>query len=136
MRGALCALLLGALLAVGCGGITPPDLFIVKRSGAGPHAGLTVLINEEGGVRCNGGPELKLTDPQLVKARAIQEELEKPSSHHLALAAQPGSVLSYSVRDQSGTVTFADNSKGQPKVLRTLVLLTLEAAQQVCHLAE
>jgi hypothetical protein len=132
----LAVLAAAAALAVGCGGITPPDLFIVKRSGTGPHARLTMLINEEGGIRCNGGPELKLSDPQLVKARAIQEELEKPSSHHLALAAQPGSVLSYSVRDENGTVSFADNSRGQPKVLRALVLLVLEASQQVCHLPE
>ncbi len=136
MRAALLGLLAAALAGAGCGGVTAPDLFIVKRSGAGPHARLTLLINEEGGVRCNGGPGLKLSDQQLVKARAIQEELEEPSSHHLALAAQPGSVLSYSVRDQNGTVTFADDSKRQPKVLRALVLLVLEAAQQVCHLPE
>ncbi len=136
MRAAVLGVLMSLLLASGCGGITPPDLFIVQRSGAGPHARLTMLVNEEGGVRCNGGPELKLSDPQLVKARAIQEELEKPASHHLALPAQPGSVLGYSVRDQNGTVTFADNSRDQPKVLRALVLLVLETAQQVCHLPE
>ncbi len=136
MRSAVLVLLVATLLAAGCGGVTASDLFVVKRSGAGPHARLTMLINEEGGIRCNGGPELKLSDPQLVRARAIQEELEEPSSHNLALTAEPGSVLSYSVRDQSGTVTFADNSTNQPKVLRALVLLVLEAAQQVCHLPE
>ncbi len=137
MRAAGLALVAAAaLLAGGCGGITAPDLFIVHRSGLGPNAKLTLLINEEGGVRCNAGPELKLTDPQLVKARAIQEELEEPSAKHLTLAAEPGSVLSYSVRDQNGTVAFADNSKNQPKVLRSLVLLVLETAQQVCRLPQ
>jgi hypothetical protein len=95
---------------------------------------LTMLVNEEGGIRCNGGPELKLSDPQIVKARAIQEDLKEPASKHLALAATPGSVLAYSVRDVDGTITFADNSSAQPKVLRSLALFVLEAAQQACHL--
>ena len=44
--------------------------------------------------------------------------------------------MSYTVRDQEGTVTFADNSKAQPKVLRSLALFVLETAQVVCHLPE
>ncbi len=122
------------LVAVGCGGINAPDLFIVKRSGSGPAAKLTLLVNEEGGIRCNGGPELKLSDPQIVKARAIQEEIKEAASQQLVLSPQPGSVLAYNLRDADGTVSFADNSKGQPKVLRSLQLFVLEAAQQVCHL--
>ena len=125
-----------AFVALGCGGIKAPDLFIVKRSGSGPNAQLTMLVNEEGGIRCNGGTELKLSDPQIVKARAIQEDLKEPASKHLALPPQPGSVLAYSVRDVDGTVTFADNSHAQPKVLRSLALFVLEAAQQVCHLPQ
>jgi len=128
---------LAALAALaGCGGIKAPDLFIVNRSGSSPPARLTMLVNEEGGVSCNGGPELKLSDAQLVKARAITEELHEPASHDLTLPARPGSVLSYAVRDQDGMVRFADNSAAQPKVLRALALFVLEAAQQVCHLAE
>jgi len=137
MRACALGLALAAAAAVGgCGGIKAPDLFIVNRSGSGPQARLTLLVNEEGGVSCNGRQELKLSDPQLVKARAIQEELHEPASHHLSLAAQPGSVLGYAVRDQDGTVTFADNSEGQPKVLRSLALFVLETAQQLCRLPE
>lgn len=126
----------GLLLLAGCGGIKAPDLFIVERSGSGPNARLTMLVNEEGGIRCNSGSELKLSDPQIVKARAIQEEIKEAASSHLALPAKPGSVLAYSVRTMDGTVTFADNSSDQPKVLRSLALFVLEAAQQVCHLPE
>ena len=130
------SLISSVLFALGCGGIKAPDLFIVKRSGSGPYAQLTMLVNEEGGIRCNGGAELKLSDPQIVKARAIQEDLKEPAAEHLALRANPGSVLAYSVRDVDGTVTFADNSSAQPKVLRSLALFVLEAAQQVCHLPQ
>ena len=40
------------------------------------------------------------------------------------------------MRDADGTVRFADNSRGQPAVLRQLVLFVLQTAQQVCHLPE
>lgn len=138
---ALVSALLLASGAASCGGIKAPDLFIVQRSGSGPHAGLTLLVNEEGGVRCNGaamrhGRKLKLSDAALIEARELQEDLHDPASNHLSLPARPGSVLSYSVRDEDGTVRFSDNSLGQPKVLRELTLFVLRTARRVCGLPE
>lgn len=130
---ATAALATAAPLA-GCGGIAAPDLFVVQRSGSVAGAGLTMVVNEEGGVRCNGGPTLKLSDPQLVEARAIQEDLHEPASKHISLPPGPRSVLSYYVRDENGTVRFSDDSAGQPQVFRRLALLVLQAAQHVCHL--
>jgi len=124
------------MLSAGCGGVKAADLFIVYRTGSTPHARLTLLVNEEGGVHCNGGPTLKLGDSQLVQARAIQEELNDAASSHLSLPSRPGSVLSYYVRDENGTVRFSDNSVGQPAVLHQLELFVLQTAQQVCHLPE
>jgi hypothetical protein len=130
-------LLCAATLAAGCGGVEAPDLFIVYRTGSGPGARLTLLVNEEGGVRCNGGKKtFKLSDSQIVQARAIQEDLHDPASKHLSLPARAGSVLSYYLRDENGAVRFSDNSRGQPAVFRQLALFVLQAAQQVCHLAE
>jgi hypothetical protein len=136
--------LAASLVLVGltsCGGIAAPDLFVVQRSGSGPHAGLTLLVNEEGGVRCNGvsrrdGRKLKLGDSALVQARAIQEDLKQPASANLSLPPRRESVLSYFVRDEDGTVRFSDNSSGQPKVLRQLALFVLETAQRVCRLPQ
>jgi hypothetical protein len=148
LRPARCAALSGACLAAlasallaGCGGIKAPDLFVVQRDGSGPHAKLTLLVNEEGGVHCNGqgsrdGSKLKLSDPALVQARAIQEELEEPSSKHTVLAPGAKSVLRYSVRDEHGYVRFSDDSAGQPKVFRQLALFVLQTAQGVCGLPE
>ncbi len=146
MRGAAGVGVLAAVttvtLAAGCGGgIAAPDLFIVQRSGSGPGARLTLLVNEEGGVHCykeptHPGPTLKLSDPQLVQARAIQEALKSPAEEHVSLPARPGSVLSYYIRDENGNVRFADNSAGQPKVFRSLALFVLQTAQQVCHLPQ
>jgi hypothetical protein len=139
-RLALAPLAVAAALS-GCGGITAPDLFIIQRSGSDPSAKLTLLVNEEGGVSCNGvsmlaGRKLKLSDPQLVQARAIQEDLSEPASKHVSSAPRPGSVLSYRVRDEAGSLSFSDNSAGQPPVFRRLALFVLQTAQRVCHLPE
>jgi hypothetical protein len=123
-----------ALLLSSCGGINAPDLFLVQRGGTVPGARLTLLVNDEGGVRCNAGPERKLSDAQLIEARAIQEDLRGPAGDHLALPPGPGSVLSYRVRDENGSVSFSDNSRGQPSVLHRLALFVLQAAQRVCGL--
>ena len=136
-RGAVLALLPAVALApAACGGVKAADLLLVERSGSTAGAHLTLLVDEEGVVHCNGGPALKVSDPQLVQARAIQEELEKPAGEGLKLPPRPGSVLSYTVHDEQGTVRFSDNSAGQPKVLRQLALYVLQVAQQVCRLPE
>lgn len=117
--------------------MTPADLFVVYRSGSSPHARLTLLVDEEGGVTCNGRQATqKLDDAQIVKAREIQEDLQKPASAHLSLPPRAGSVLSYYVRDENGTVHFSDNSASQPAVLQKLQLFVLQTAQERCHLAE
>lgn len=121
-------------LITGCGGVRAPDLFIVERSGPGGR--LTLLVNEQGGLRCNGGHELTLSDPQLIQARALQEELAAPAGENLSLSPRPGSVFVYRVRDESGSVSFADNSLAMPKVLRNMALFVLQVAQQDCHLPQ
>jgi hypothetical protein len=140
-HGKLALLAFAATVLGGCGGVTAPDLFIVQRSGSGPDAKLTLLVNEEGGVTCNGvssssSHKLKLSDAQLVQARAIQEDLHDPASEHMSLPPGAKSVLSYRVRDEAGSVSFSDTSAGQPPVFRQLALFVLRAAQQVCHLPE
>jgi hypothetical protein len=133
------ALLMGALL-VGCGeSVELPDLFVVQRSGGEPGARLTLVVNEGGAVHCyrnpaHRGPTRQLSDPQLVLARGIQEELQSASVKHLTLPARAGSVFSYYVRDSEGAVRFSDNSAGQPAVLRHLAFFVLEVQQQVCRL--
>jgi hypothetical protein len=125
--------LVAAVSLSGCTGITAPDLFLVTRTATASGARLTVLVNEEGGVRCDAGKTLKLSGRQLIFAREIQEELEKPSSSALALPPGRSSVFSYQVQDANGSVRFSDDSAGQPQVLHKLALFVLEVAQSVCH---
>ena len=140
--GALIGMLLAVGAAGGCGeSVELPDLFVVQRSGSVPGARLTLVVNEGGAVRCYGGPAhpgptRQLSDPQLVLARGIQEELQEPSAKHLSLPPRPGSVLRYYVRDPEGSVRFADNSAGQPSAFRHLAFFVLEVAQKVCGLPQ
>ncbi len=141
MRSAFAPGALAAVVAVlalaGCSGVTAPDLFVVDRTGSNRQAKLTLLVNEEGGVTCNGRQaQQKLSDPQIIKAREIQEQLEKPSAAHVSLPPRAGSVLSYYVRDEKGSVRFSDNSAGQPAVFQKLQLFVLQSAQEVCRLAQ
>jgi hypothetical protein len=129
--------LLAATVLAGCGeDVELPDLFVVQRSGGAHGAHLTVLVNESGAVRCNGTVKRQLSDPQIVVARAIEEELQSPSAKHLSLTPRPGSVFSYYVRDAEGSVSFADNSARQPSVLRHLAYFVLEVQQRICRLPE
>jgi hypothetical protein len=135
LTAALVATLPAALVLCGCGeSVTLPDLFLVKRVGGAPRRTLTVLVNEGGAVRCDGGPVRQLSDAQLIEARGVTEELQSPSVKHLSLAPRPRSVFSYYVRDAEGTVRFADNSARAPAAFHHLALLVLEVQQQVCHL--
>lgn len=140
-RGATAIAIVAAAAAIaGCGGVLSPDLFVVNRTGSSPGAKLSLLVTEEGVVECNPNRNHPsphhLSDPQIIEARTIQEDLQKPASQDLSLPAAPGSVLSYSVRDQDGSVSFADNSVAQPPVTRKLALFVLSVAQAVCHLPQ
>jgi hypothetical protein len=121
-------------LSAGCAGVRAPDLLLIERSGPGGR--LTLLVDEQGGLHCNGARARALRDPQLIQARALQEELATPASEHLSLPARPGSVFAYRVREESGSVSFADNSAAQPKALRNLALFVLQVAQEECGLPQ
>jgi hypothetical protein len=136
VRSAVVAALVTVAALAGCGeSVELPDLFVVTRTGGGER--LTVRINEGGTVHCfrslaHPGPAHQLSDPQLIQARGVTEELQSASAKHLSLPPRPGSVFRYVLRDAEGSVRFADNSAGQPSALHHLQYLVLEVAQRVC----
>ena len=78
---------------------------------------------------------LKLSDPQLVQARAIQEDLKGPASEHTSLPPRAGSVLSYYLRDENGTRALQRQLRRPARrPSHELALFVLQTAQQVCHL--
>jgi hypothetical protein len=122
-----------ALALAGCG--TPSaDLFVVQRTGSIPGARLKLLVSDGGFVRCNDGSERELGSDRLLQARALARDLSDLAERRVRLAPGRGSVLSYSIRLEKGTVTFSDDSRGQTPAMRELALFTREVAKGVCRL--
>src|SRR5205807_9958734 len=86
--------LLALTFAAGCGSPSA-DLFVAKRAGSIPGARLELSVTDDGHVSCNGGKLVEITSAQLITARDVARELQKPAKQHVALPARPGSTLSY-----------------------------------------
>jgi hypothetical protein len=130
-----------ALLAAGCSGAMPADIFLVQRSGTIPGAKLTLRFIDDGHVSCNGGPATPISSAQLITAREIRRELDGEKDEDVGLAEKhlnlpPGRVttLSYRVRSEKGTVAFSDTSAHQPQAFYRLAQLTREVAKGPCGL--
>ena len=108
------------------------DDLAVQRTGGG--APLTLVINDGGTVTCNGRPAVAISDPQLVQARYLNTTVAPEAKQRLTLAPGPQPVFHYVVRTPDGRVSFSDDSAHVPAVLDQIELLTLQVAQQDCHL--
>jgi hypothetical protein len=127
----IAAVLIAAAVVAGCG--TPSaDLFAVERTGRVPDGRLKLVIGDGGGVTCDGRAGTRLTDQELLDARALQRELEPPARRGLRLRPAGGSVLQYRVHTSEGTLSFADDSHAKPAVLDRLVFFVRRVAQQRC----
>jgi len=120
--------------AAGCGAQSP-DVFLLTRSGSLPGARLTLLVNDGGTVRCNGGKPRELSARQLLDARSIAEDLAEEAHDRLTLPAPAGSLLRYRLRDADGTVTFSDVDAGRRPELAPVIVFARSVAQDVCGLA-
>jgi hypothetical protein len=122
-----------AVLLAGCGA-RPPDLFAVDRTGTGANAQLRMVVNDGGSVTCNGHDHP--LDPQrLLRARAVARELAEPAQLHLELPPGRGSILSYKVSVEQGTVSFADTSARLPPSFTAVEVLTKDIAEEVCRIS-
>jgi hypothetical protein len=121
---------LAAALA-GCG--TPSaDLFVVERDGTLPDAKLTLRVGDGGTVRCDGGPEVKISSDDLLDARQLTEDLRPLLDRDVRLEPRKGSLLRYRVTGEEGEVRFADNSANQPTVFALLIRFTRKIAMEAC----
>jgi hypothetical protein len=103
LRRAVPVAAIAAALASGCGP-RAADLLLIQRSGSIPGAALTLEVSDDGTVRCNGGPRRRMSDEQLLGARAIERDLEPLAGRRLALSPGRNTVLSYRVRLADGAV--------------------------------
>jgi hypothetical protein len=132
--------LLSALALGGCGGPSA-DLFLVERDGSIPGARLTLLVSDDGTVRCNRGPLKEITSSQLIAAREIARDLngpedkKGPADRDLTLPPGRDAIMRYDVRSEDGSVAFSDTSLGQPAVFYRAAKLTRDIAKGACGLA-
>ncbi len=130
MKRALAALLALTVLA-GCGAPSA-DLFEVTRSGKDANANVTVLVSDDGTVRCNKKAAVSMGAERLLTARELERDLEKQAALGLELPPEKGTILSYRVRLEPGTVSFSDRSRGLPKSFSRVMAFTSDVARNVC----
>jgi hypothetical protein len=126
------ALALGLALA-SCGSPSA-DLFEVERTGPDRNANVRLLVSDGGSVRCNGGKPKPLDAKRLLTARALARDLEGQAQLGLELPRERGSILSYRVRLEEGTISFSDRSRGRPPSFNRLAAFTTDVAERVCKL--
>lgn len=122
---------LAASLA-GCLNVQAPDLFLLTRTGAAGK--LTLLVNDGGTIRCDGGPAKPLPDKMLLQARDLATMLGNDAKQRLHIAPGPGSVATYTVKVQNGTFSFPDTAGRKRSELAQLELFAVQAAQGPCGL--
>jgi hypothetical protein len=121
-----------AALLAGCGfAQTSPDLFVLQRSGPGKP--LTLLVNDGGTIRCDGGSPRSISSRMLIQARALADSLDKDAKARLHVAPRPGSVYRYTLKLQNGTVSFADTAAAGHHELGPAELFATQAAQGPCR---
>ena len=96
-----------AVILSGCGlNVELQDLFLLTRTGQGSK--LTMLVNDSGTIRCNGGKQKMLSSALLIQARTLANTLGNDAKHHLDLPTGPGAVFTYAIKVQQGTIHFSD----------------------------
>jgi hypothetical protein len=129
------ALLTGlAATATGCGlNVQSPDLFLLTRTGQGGK--LTMLVNDSGTIRCDGGRARTLAAALLLRARDLANSLDSDAKRSLKIASPPDSVFRYVIRLQDGTISFPDTAARSHPALAQAELFAVQAAQQACGLS-
>ncbi len=123
--------ILPAVALAGCGlNVQAPDLFLLTRAGRGQR--ITLLVNDGGTIRCDGGAAKPLPDKLLLQARDLASTLSGDATRKLHLPPAPNSVAEYSVKLQNGTITFPDTAARTHPELAQTELFALQAAQGSC----
>ena len=121
------------LLLAGCGAPSA-DLFEVVRSGKDPNANVRLLVSDDGTVRCNRGKPVEMGAKRLLVARQLARDLQKQAALGLELPRGPGSILSYKVRLEAGTIGFSDTSRGRPATFNRVAAFSADTIEHVCKI--
>jgi len=120
-----------ALTLSGCGlNVMSADLFLLRRTGQPPP--LTLLVNDDGVIRCNNGPAKNMPNELLLQARDLANSLNKDAQAGLKLPTPPNSVYAYSIKLPNGTITFPDTAAAARPELAQAEQFALQAADGPC----
>ncbi len=129
--------LAGAAAAVlaGCGSPSA-DLFAVERTGKGKGAELSLVVSDDGTVRCNRRKPIPMGAERLLEARQLARDLQKQAALGLELPSgrSQDTTFRYRAELSEGTIAFTDSSRGQPPTYPRLAAFTRLVARQVCKL--
>jgi hypothetical protein len=129
--GTAAAALATTLALSACGlNVMSADLFLLRRTGQPPP--LTVLVNDDGVIRCNNGPAKNMPNQLLLQARDLADSLNKDAQAGLKLPAPPNSAYSYSIKLQNGTISFPDTAAATRPELAQAEQFALQAAHGPC----
>lgn len=136
MRRRIPVVLLGiaaALSVVACGlKVRSADVLLLTRTGQGTT--LTLLIGDGGTISCDAHSPKPLTDSLLIRARDLAVNLTGDATRNLRLPAGPGTIFTYRVKLQTGTVIFSDHDTAHHPLLAQTEVFAAETAQQACNL--
>jgi hypothetical protein len=121
-----------AMLTAGCFDVRSADLFLLTRTGQGSR--LTLLVNDGGTIRCNGGKAKAVSNTTLIAARDLADNLAGDAQDKLTIPRTPGTVYYYRIRLEQGTVAFPDRASATRKLLAQAELFAAQAAQRDCGL--
>ncbi len=120
------------LCLAGCGlNVQSADLFVLTRTGQGRTT--TLVVNDAGTIRCNGGKSRPLSDSLLIEARDLAANLDKDAKARLRLPRTANTVYTYSIRLQNGTIAFPDSAGAGHHELATAEQFTLQALAGPCR---
>jgi hypothetical protein len=123
---------LPAAVLAGCGlQVQAPDLFLLTRTGGAQK--VTLLVNSGGTIRCNGSQAKPLPDTLLLQARTLTAALNRDATQRLHIPPAPGSVYSYRVKLQNGTISFPDTAARTHSELARLELLAVKIVGGPCR---
>jgi hypothetical protein len=130
MRTAVAAVLCCLGLAA-CGfDVQAPDDFLMTRTGQGLK--VTLLVNDAGTIRCDGGRPRPITSSMLISARALVTNLQTDAQHHLNIPQATDSVYRFTMRMQLGTISFPDTAAARHHELAGVEQFALQALAGPC----
>lgn len=123
-----------AALSLGaCGlNVRSADVLLLTRTGQGTT--LTLLIGDGGTISCDGRSPKPLNDSLLIRARDLAVNLAGDATGNLHLPAGPGTIFTYRIKLQTGTVVFSDHDTAHHPLLAQTEVFAAETAQQACNL--